>query len=77
MYLITYVKYLYFNYLTTMQTNTQYNMGFSHVLPAARALNLNTQNCAWFGSQISVICCELSRGTSGESPPEPPTRVSK
>jgi len=22
----------------------------------------NTQTCAWFGSQISVICCELSEG---------------
>jgi len=33
MYLITSFKYLYFNYLTTMQTNTQNKLGFSHVLP--------------------------------------------
>jgi len=30
-YLITYFKYLYFNYLTTLQTNTQNNIDFSHV----------------------------------------------
>jgi len=38
MYLVTYFKYLYFNYLTTLQTNTQNNLGFSHALTAARAL---------------------------------------
>jgi len=38
MYLITYFKYLYVNYLTTLQTNTQNNLGFSHALPAAHAL---------------------------------------
>ena len=63
MYLITYFKYLYFSYLTTLQTNTHNNLGFSHVLPAVRALYLSTQNCAWFGIQISVICCNL--------PPDP------
>ena len=70
--LITYFKYLYeyFNYLTTLQANTQYNLGFSHALQAARAVWLNAQNCAWFSSQISVICCELS----GTSSPEPLTR---
>jgi len=54
MYLITCFKYLYFNYLTTLQTNTQNNLGFSHALLAAHAVWLNTQNCARFGSQISV-----------------------
>jgi len=34
---------LIFNYLTTLQTNTQNNLG-------AHALLLNTQSCAWFGS---------------------------
>jgi len=63
MYLIT-----YFNYLTAVQTNTQNNLAFSHALPAAHALHLNTQNCAWFGSQISVICCELSGGFAPETP---------
>ena len=40
MYLVTYFKYLYFNYryLTNLQTNTQNNLGFSHALPAAHAL---------------------------------------
>ena len=38
MYLITYFKYLYFNYLTTLQTNTQNNLRFSHALLAADAL---------------------------------------
>jgi len=28
MYLITYFKYMYFNYMTTLQTNTQNNLGF-------------------------------------------------
>ena len=42
MYLIAYFKYLYFNYLTTLRTNTQNNVGFSHALPAAHALQLNT-----------------------------------
>jgi len=42
-YLITYFKYLHFNYLTTLQTNTQNNLGFSHALPAARVVYLNTQ----------------------------------
>ena len=28
MYLITYFKYLYFYYITTLQTNTQNNLGF-------------------------------------------------
>ena len=60
--LITYFKYSYFDYLTTLQTNTQNSLGFSRALPAAHALRLNTQNCAWFGSQVSVICCELSGG---------------
>ena len=41
---------LIFNYLTTLQTNTQNNLGFSDALPAAHALLLNTQSCAWFGS---------------------------
>jgi len=54
MYLITYFKYLHFNYLTTLQTNTQNSLGFSHALPAAHALQLNTQNCAWFGNEMSV-----------------------
>jgi len=54
MYLITYFKYLYFNYFTTLQTNTQNNLRFSHALLAAHAVKLNTQNLAWFGSQISV-----------------------
>jgi len=63
MYLIT-----YFNYLTAVQTNTQNNLAFSHALPAAHALHLNTQNCAWFGSQISVICCELSEGFAPRNP---------
>jgi len=31
-------------------------------LLATRVLLINTQNCAWFNSQISVICCEFSRG---------------
>jgi len=53
--LITYFKYLYFSYLTTLQTNSQNNLGSSHALPAAHAVWLNTQNCAWFGKQISVI----------------------
>jgi len=44
-YLITYFKYLHFNYLTTLQTNTQNNLGFSHALPAAHVVYLNTQNC--------------------------------
>ena len=57
MYLVTYFKYLYFNHLTTLQTNTLNNLGFSRALPAAHALQSNTQNnCAWPGSQISVIC---------------------
>ena len=38
MYLIMYFKYLYFNYLTTLQTNTQKNLGFSHAVPAAHAV---------------------------------------
>jgi len=38
MYLITYFKYLYFSYLTTLQAHTQNNLGFSHALPAAHAL---------------------------------------
>jgi len=58
MYLITYFKYLHFNYLTTLQTNTQNNIGFSHAVAAAHSLYLNIQNCAWFGRQLSVICCE-------------------
>jgi len=53
---ITYFKYLHFKYLTALQTNTQNNLGFSHALPAARAVWLNAQNSAWFGSQIYVIC---------------------
>jgi len=56
------LHYLYFNYLTTLQANTQNNLGFSHTLPAAHAVWPNTQNWAWFGSQISAICCELSGG---------------
>jgi len=35
-------------------------IGVSHALPTAHAVWLNTQNCKWFGSQISVICRELS-----------------
>jgi len=45
-------------------------LGFSHALPVW----LNTQNCAWFGSKISLICCELSEG--GGFAPAPPTRGS-
>ena len=41
---------------------------FLHALPTAHAVWLNTQNCPWFGSQISLICCELS----GALPHEPP-----
>ena len=39
-YLITvYVfQILYSNYSTTLQTNTQNNLGFSHALPAAHAV---------------------------------------
>ena len=59
---MAYFKYLYFNYLTTLQINTQNNLGFSHALEGARAVWLNTQNCAWCGSQISVICCKDSGG---------------
>jgi len=74
--LITYFKYLYFNYLTALQTNTQNNLGFSHNLPAAHAIWLNTQNCAWFRSEISVIstfaCCELSGGGVRPPPSNPP-----
>jgi len=51
---------LAFQLIDNSATNTQNNLGFSRALPAAHALQLNTQNCAWFGSQISVICCELS-----------------
>jgi len=29
---------VYFNYWTTLQTNTQNNLGFSHALPAAYAV---------------------------------------
>ena len=57
---MAYFKYLYFNYLTTLQINTQNNLGFSHALEAARAVWLNTQNCAWCGRQISVIYCKDS-----------------
>ena len=32
--------------LTTLQTNTQNNLDFSHALPAAHAVWLNTQNRA-------------------------------
>jgi len=32
----------------------------SSCLPAAHAFWLNTRSCAWLGSEISVICCELS-----------------
>jgi len=67
--LIAYFKYLCFNYLTTLQANTQNNLGFSRALPAAHALQLNAQNCAWSGSQISVICYELSGG--GKAPQSP------
>jgi len=42
---------------------------FLHALPAAHAVWLNTQNCPWFGSQISLICCELSGALSYEPPP--------
>ena len=35
-------------------------LGFSHALPTAHTVWLNTQNNAWFGSKISIICCELS-----------------
>jgi len=35
-------------------------ISLSRALPAAHVAWLNTQNCARFGSQISVICCELS-----------------
>ena len=35
-------------------------LGFSHALPTDHAVWLNTQNNAWFGSKISIICCELS-----------------
>jgi len=71
MYFITHFKYLYFNhFLTTPQRNTRNNSGFSHALTAAHAAWLNTQNCAWFGSQISVECCELSGGKT----PAPSTR---
>ena len=45
-------------------------LGFSHALP----VRLNTQNCAWFGSKIYVICCELSRGAL--PPDHLPTRDS-
>ena len=72
MYLSTYFKYLYFNYFTTLQANKQNNLGFSRTLPAAHAVWLNTQNCARFGSQISVICCELSGGGAGFVPWTPP-----
>jgi len=37
------------------------------------AVELNTQNCAWFGSQISVITAMRFREAM---PPEPPTRGS-
>ena len=30
-------------------------------MPIAHAVWLNTQNNAWLGSKISIICCELSR----------------
>jgi len=38
------------------------------------AVELNTQNCAWFGSQISIITAMSFR--EAMPPPEPPTRVS-
>jgi len=38
------------------------------------AVELNTQNCAWFGSQISLITVMSFRGAM--PPPKPPTRGS-
>jgi len=35
------------------------------------AVELNTQNCAWFGSQISLYCYELSEPPTRGSAPEP------
>jgi len=34
----SHLKYLYFNYLTNLHTNTKNDLGFSHALPAAHAL---------------------------------------
>ena len=42
---------------------------FINALPTAHAVWLNTQNNAWFGSKISIICCELS----GAPTPSPRT----
>ena len=66
MYFITYFKCLYFNYLTTLQTNTQNNLDFSHALPAAHAVELNTQNYAWIGNQITrdVAGCRGTKETA-------------
>ena len=41
MYLITHFKYLYFNYLTTLQTNTQKNPGFSHAVAYQRLMQFS------------------------------------
>jgi len=67
MYLITYFKYLHFNYLTTLQTNTQNNLGFSHALPAAHA------KLCMVRQPKNVICCKLpGGGGSAVRPRNPP-----
>jgi len=49
------------------------NWGHKKILGCA--VELNTQNCAWFGSQISLITA-MSFREAMPVPPEPPTRGS-
>jgi len=49
------------------------NRNWVHKKIPGCAVELNTQNCAWFGSQISVITAMSFREAM---PPEPPTRGS-
>ena len=50
MYLITYFKYLYFYYITTLQTNTQNNLGFL----MGGAENASTENESTGGWNMQV-----------------------
>ena len=67
MYLITYFKYLHFNYLTTLQTNTYSNLGFSHALPAGLAESNGRLLLGIWRDSLHVTC-GLTACSPGSAP---------
>ena len=68
-YLIT---YLYFNYLSTLQINTQDNLCFSRALPAAHALVKYTKLCMVWQRNIRNNLWACLRLDPAARPPVPP-----